>query len=244
MLKSGRGLVAFLLAFFSIIIFSNFATAGEQLLFDKILTISDWYVHAAQNSFPAADAREARIKISKNTPGKGIRRGFFVLNGTFTFMRDFLIGDELLFEKDVTLKAANTLFVFLLGAPGAEISFQVIGDDGPAPAPEISAFTAEPLTVKRGQSATLAWQTANADSCKIEPGVGAVAPKGTRSVTPSDTTTYTLTAEGTGEPATAGVTVTIENNAPVADPQTVSTDEDTGLAIKLTASDVDGDNLT
>jgi YD repeat-containing protein len=243
MLKSGRGLGAILLAFFSIIIFSSFSSAGEQLLFDRFLTISDWYVHASQNSLPADDAREARIKISKNTPDREIKRGFFVLNGAFTFLRDFLIGDELVFEKDVTLKATNTLFVFLLGEPGAEISFQVIGAGGSSPAPEISAFTAEPLTIKRGQSANLSWQTANADSCKIEPSVGDVAPSGTRSVTPTTITTYNLTAEGIGEPATAAVTVTIENSAPVADPQTVSTDEDTALAITLTASDVDGASL-
>jgi hypothetical protein len=242
MLKSGRCLVAFLFIFSLIITFSNPSDASEQLLFDKILTISDWYVHASRHSFNAEDAREARIKISKNLTDREIRRGFFVLNGAFTFLRDFLVGDELVFEKDVTLKAANTLFVFLLGDPGAEISFQIIVDE--APAPEISAFTAEPLTIKRGESATLTWQTINADSCKIEPLVGAVGPSDSVSVTPIETTTYTLTAAGTGDPATAAVTVTIENSAPMAEPQMVSTDEDTAVAITLTATDVDGDSLT
>ena len=208
MLKNGRCFAAFLLVLFASITFSNFASAGEQLLFDGSLTISDWHVHASQHSFNAADAQEARIKISKNTPDRGIQRGFFVLNGAFTFLRDFLTAEEFVFEKDFTLKVDNTLLVFLLGEPGAEISFQVIVDDAPAPAPEITAFTAEPLSIRRGQSAILAWQTANAESCKIEPGVGAVEPDGSHSVTPADTTTYTLTAEGTGDPATAAVTVT------------------------------------
>jgi len=244
MLRSGRSFAAFLFIFSLIITFPNPSDASEQLLFDKVLTISNWYVHASQHSFNAADSQKARIKISKNTPDREIHRGFFVLNGAITFMRDFLTGDELVFEKDVTLQAANTLFVFLMGEPGAEISFQVIGDDGPEPAPEISAFTATPLSVKHGESVTLSWQTANADSCKIEPDVGAVAPNGKHSVSPTDTTTYTITAEGIGDPATAAVTVTIENSAPVADPQTVSTDEDTPRAITLTATDVDGDSLT
>jgi hypothetical protein len=263
MLKSGRGFAAFLLVFFAIITFSNFASAGEQLLFDRSLTIGDWHVHASQNSFSAADAQKARIKISKNTTDREIQRGIFVLNGAFTFLRDFLTGDELVFEKDVTLKTANTLFVFLLGEPGAEISFQIIVDEAPAPAPEISAFTAEPLSIKRGETATLTWQTDYADSCVIEPIVGAVDPNGSVSVTPIDTTTYTLTAEGAGDPATAAVTVTIENSAPVAElqtvstdedaavaitpmaePQAVSTDEDTAVAVTLTATDVDGDSLT
>jgi hypothetical protein len=244
MLKSGRGFTAFLLVFFAIITFSNFASAGEQLLFDRSLTIGDWHVHASQNSFSAEDAQAVRIKISKNSADREIRRGFFVLNGAFTFLRDFLVGDELVFEKDVTLKAANTLFAFLLGEPGAEISFQIIVDEAPAPAPEISAFTAEPLSIKRGESATLTWQTAYADSCVIEPGVGAVDPNGSVSVTTIDTTTYTLTAEGTGDPATATVTVTIENSAPMAELQTVTIDEDTAVAITLTATDADGDSLT
>ncbi|MGD9058454.1 MAG: Ig-like domain-containing protein, partial [Desulfobacterales bacterium] len=244
MLKSGRGCVAFLLAFFTIITFSNFAFADEQVLFDKALTIGDWYLHASQNSFSAEDAQEARIKISKTTPGKQIQRGFFVLNGAFTFLRDFLAGDELVFEKDVTLEAVNTLYVILLGETGTEISFQVFGDDGPAPPPEISVFSAEPLTVKRGESATLIWQTAHANSCIIDPGIGTVAANGSHSVTPTDTTIYTLTAEGTGDPAMAAVTVTIENSAPVAEPQTIATDEDTAVAITLTASDVDGDSLS
>jgi RHS repeat-associated protein len=243
MLRSGRGLATFLLVFFTIITLSNFASAGEQLLFDRSMTLSGWHVHASRNSFSAADAQKARIKISKNTPGREIQRGFFVLNGVFTFLRDFLTGDELVFEKNVTLKTANTLFVFLLGEPEAEISLQVIGDDGPASAPEITSFSAEPLSIQRGESATITWQTTNADSCKIEPGVGAVDSSGSHSVTPTATTTYTLTAEGTGDPASAAVTLAIENSAPVADSQTVSTDEDTALAITLTATDVDGDSL-
>ena len=44
--------------------------------------------------------------------------------------------------------------------------------------------------------------------------------------------------------ATVSITVTPVNNAPVADDQAVSTDEDTPVAITLTASDVDGDLLT
>jgi hypothetical protein len=155
MLKSGRGLAASLITFVIIISLSSSALAGEQLLLDEILTISNWYVHASQNSFAAEEDQEARIKITKNTSDKEIRRGVFVLNGAYTFLRDFLIGDELVFEKNVSLNADNSLIVVLLGQPGAQISFQVIADDGPEPSPEISAFTAEPLSLKRGESATL-----------------------------------------------------------------------------------------
>jgi VCBS repeat-containing protein len=46
------------------------------------------------------------------------------------------------------------------------------------------------------------------------------------------------------EPATVSITVNSVNDAPVADPQSVTTIEDTSVAITLTGSDVDGDPLT
>ena len=52
--------------------------------------------------------------------------------------------------------------------------------------------------------------------------------------------------DGHGDSNTATVSITVDsvNDAPVAYPQSVSTDEDTAKAITLTASDVDGDTLT
>jgi RHS repeat-associated protein len=241
-----RGYLAFLLVVFSIIALPNHSTAGEQQLFHKILTINSLHVHASWHSFNAADAREAQLKISKNTTDGKIRHGFFAFNGAFTFMGDFLAGDEWVFEKNVTLEATNRLFVFLLGQPGAAISVQIIADEAQPPAPEITAFSADPLSVKRGQAATLSWQTINADSCVVEPGVGAVDPAGSISVTPTDTTTYTLTAAGSGDPATASLTVTIENSAPVAqagEDQTVFV-RDTVELDGSASADVDGDPLS
>lgn len=46
------------------------------------------------------------------------------------------------------------------------------------------------------------------------------------------------------EPATVSITVTPVNHPPVADSQSVATDEDVSIAITLTASDVDDDALT
>jgi carboxypeptidase T len=45
-------------------------------------------------------------------------------------------------------------------------------------------------------------------------------------------------------PAAVGITVTPVNDAPVANPQSVTTQQNTALAITLTGSDVDGDALT
>jgi hypothetical protein len=60
----------------------------------------------------------------------------------------------------------------------------------------IEKFTATPESIKPGQMATLAWATENPASVIIDPVVGKVRPRGTKSVSPSSTTTYTLTVKG------------------------------------------------
>ena len=80
----------------------------------------------------------------------------------------------------------------------------------PPPAPT-ATLTANPETIDKGQSTTLTWQTSNATDISIE-GVGAVQPNGTQQVTPTESTTYTLTAKGAGGTQTATARVTV--NAP------------------------------
>jgi len=80
----------------------------------------------------------------------------------------------------------------------------------PPPPPQPTAsLTANPSTIQRGQSTTLTWQTTNATNVMLE-GIGAVEANASREVTPTDSTTYRLTAKGAGgtQEATARVTVT------------------------------------
>jgi hypothetical protein len=69
---------------------------------------------------------------------------------------------------------------------------------------------ATPASVQSGQSVTLSWAAENATEVDIEPSVGKVAAKGTTSVSPHESTTYTATAIGPGgvNTATAKVDVT------------------------------------
>lgn len=78
----------------------------------------------------------------------------------------------------------------------------------PAAAPTAS-LSANPASIQKGQSATLTWQTSNATDVNIE-GVGPVEPSGSKSVSPTESTTYRLVAKGEGgtQEATARVTVT------------------------------------
>lgn len=76
-----------------------------------------------------------------------------------------------------------------------------------APAPTAS-ITAQPDTISPGQSVVLSWHTTDANSASIE-GIGPVPTAGTRTVQPTESTDYNLTAVGDGGNATATARVTV-----------------------------------
>jgi peptidoglycan-associated lipoprotein len=78
----------------------------------------------------------------------------------------------------------------------------------PAEAPTAS-LSANPASIQQGQSTTLNWRTSNATDVTLE-GFGRVGATGTQTVSPTDSTTYRLTAKGPGgtQDATTRVTVT------------------------------------
>ena len=82
----------------------------------------------------------------------------------------------------------------------------------PPPAQPTASLSASPGTIDKGQSTTLTWQTTNATDVSIDQGIGAVQPNGSRQVSPTESTTYTLTAKGDGGSQTATARVTV--NAP------------------------------
>ncbi|MCG6895290.1 MAG: hypothetical protein LJE65_16940, partial [Desulfobacteraceae bacterium] len=76
----------------------------------------------------------------------------------------------------------------------------------PEPVVEISA---EPQAVLPGESATLTWTALHAETCGIEPDIGPVPAAGSVSVSPKETTAYTLTAASPGGQVSATVTVEV-----------------------------------
>jgi hypothetical protein len=76
------------------------------------------------------------------------------------------------------------------------------------PSPTIGSFTANPTNVTTGSPVTLSWSTSNAEYNIIDPQAGPV--RGTSIVlTPSATTTYTLSSTNQFGRTTATVTVTV-----------------------------------
>ncbi len=85
----------------------------------------------------------------------------------------------------------------------------------PPAAPAIAQFTAEPTSIQSGQSSTLRWEVSgNAASVAINNGIGSVQNTGNRRVSPTDSTTYTLTASGPGGNVSASATVNVSTPPP------------------------------
>lgn len=95
----------------------------------------------------------------------------------------------------------------------------------PPPAAPTASISVNPNSIEAGQSASLTWQTSNATDVSVD-GIGAVQPNGSQSVSPSESTTYHLTAKGSGgtQEATARLTVT-PAAAPPPPPTSNVTDE-------------------
>lgn len=78
-----------------------------------------------------------------------------------------------------------------------------------APAPPTVKLSASPDFITQGQSSKLSWTSENATNLNLQPGVGNVQPQGSSSVTPNQSTTYTITATGPGGNAVDTVRVTV-----------------------------------
>ncbi len=84
----------------------------------------------------------------------------------------------------------------------------------PLPLPAISSFAAAPATITSGQASTLSWSVSDATSLSVDQGIGAVTGN-SRSVSPTQTTIYTLTATNTTGSHTAQTTVTVNPVIPI-----------------------------
>jgi len=98
------------------------------------------------------------------------------------------------------------------GIPAAPSAAEV-----PAPpGPPTCTLTAEPATVTMGQSATLTWTSQNTSSLTLQPKLGTQQAEGSTSVTPTDSTTYTLNLTGPGGSGECDARVTVTPGTPPA----------------------------
>jgi hypothetical protein len=124
-------------------------------------------------------------------------------------------------------------------------TFATAGEDGcapgsvPTPTPVV-AIHANPTSIVQGSSSQLSWSTSNATACSIDNGVGTVASNapGSTTVTPNNTTTYTLTCadnDGAGS-YTAPATVTVTSKPVQSAPNTSITASPNSIPIGSTTT--------
>ena len=77
------------------------------------------------------------------------------------------------------------------------------------PLPVIDSFTTDPSSITEGGSSELSWSVSDATAVTIDQGIGSVGLSSDCSVSPTTTTTYTLTASNEAGSSTAAVQVTV-----------------------------------
>ncbi len=138
------------------------------------------------------------------------------------------IGGKSVIPKDTT----KFEVVATRGKKEARDSATVTVNTTKAVAPTVT-LKADQSAIERGQNTKLSWETTNAKIITIS-GLGEVAAKGEREVSPRVSTTYTATALGDGGNATASVRVTVTDPPPppIAErPRTVAENKPTEPAI-------------
>src|SRR5271165_4643780 len=181
------------------------AEKGKQLSFKLIEIESQTYVKIESNP-PGASVRIDDKAAGSTVKGRPLSRK--VLQGSHTVQFN-LEGYEPQTER-VTVEEGKSQSVRV------DLKLQ------PVLSPSISAFTAAPDTVKKGERIQLKWEAQHATDISIDNGVGTFRSlSGSQEVQPPETTTYTLTAKGPGGSATARATVNV--TAPAALPEPAAT---------------------
>jgi len=113
-------------------------------------------------------------------------------------------------SRQVELNSRTTYTLTAKGPGGADTRQVTIDVAAPIAKTRITVFKAARTNLQGGQSTELFWATENATAVSIEPGIGNVGPSDTRSVKPSQDTTYTLTATGPGGPVHLSARITVQ----------------------------------
>lgn len=109
----------------------------------------------------------------------------------------------------ISVSPTNTTTYTLTAKNGSMTETSTVTVVVQQPKPQILVCTAVPMNISQGESARLYYDTTNATSVTITPGVGAVGLNGNVAVTPTTTTNYTITAANTFGSTTCNVSVQV-----------------------------------
>ena len=122
------------------------------------------------------------------------------------------VGGNLPANGSQTVSPTQTT-TYTLTATGADrkttVTAQVVVTISGSQVPIVNSFTVSPPNVSPGGTAQLCWNVSNATSVSISPGLGTVQSTACTTITPTQTTTYVLTATNAAGPTQASVTVSV-----------------------------------
>jgi hypothetical protein len=170
------------------------------------------------NSPPVADAGPNQIGVAAGTITLNGSGSYDPDGGPLTYHWGQISGPSVAISNSnaavATFPAApNQTYYFRLtvkNTAGLQASATTTVTTGAGTGVQITSFTASPTNIDAGQKATLSWTVAGASSVSISPGIGSVnAQSGSTQVSPQQTTTYTLTANGPGGSVNATAIVSV-----------------------------------
>lgn len=156
----------------------------------------------------------------------GVPAGLITLDGSASYSPD---GNPITYQwtqtsgTPVTLSSLTASKTTFIAASGMYYTFRLVVTDnfGAQSAASVSVSTAQaartqivffistPAQISSGQSSTLSWRVINSTSVNISPGIGNVDASGSIPVSPTQTTTYTITARNNVNQATASTAVVV-----------------------------------
>lgn len=238
------------------------AVAGTTYSFRLTVKNTDGLSASASTSVSTASPAALQITLFSATPasilpGQSSTLTWSVQNSTSVSISP-TVGNVAASGSTSVSPTATTTYTLTASGPGGTITATATVQVGPPQPgnPQIIRFEANPVSIAPGQSSTLSWTTTGASTVSISPNVGSVTQNGSTTVTPAQTTTYTLTATSAdNRTVTAPVTVVV---AParipqiltfVANPQTIDAGQSTKLcwqvsdATNISITPGVGDNL-
>jgi hypothetical protein len=174
-----------------------------------------------KDTFPA-NPGEARlivkngVKNEKNRINHAVSSAEILLNGEKIFGTDDFnnnINNIYTLETSINLNKHNSISIELASKPNSYLSIEITQKSFP---PTVN-ITANPEIIYKGEPSILSWRSTNSDTVYIDNAIGEVPPSGSISVSPTQTTTFTITAKvfDSAETATATVTLKVIHVSPL-----------------------------
>jgi len=174
----------------------SFNTTRSQIMPGQTFTLS-WQVSNAQSIRiepdigPVSALGSRAVKPSATTTYTLIAAN---KAGESRITRRVEVGEQTTVQSQVSEPPAVIAEVIEPPVISSEVIEPVIISSEAGERPTCQSFNTTRPRIMPGQASTLSWQVSNAESIRIEPGIGPVSALGSRVVNPSTTTTYTLIA--------------------------------------------------